>query len=540
MTAHFPPGARLAAYLRDSGGDKQELSTTQQETAIRAWCIERGLILTLVFTDRARPGSSTVGRTAFQEMMAHFRSPACQETGLVIWDYKRFAREINDAQFFRADLRRRGYTLHSINDQVPEGKIGHVFEAFIDWHNSAFLDDLSRDVRRGLRSLVETYGAVPGTPPRGFKREPVQLPAHRDNKPHTAHRWVPDPETAPQVARAFDMRLAGKSLTEINAATRLYGSINSYATFWVNPLYKGELHFGDLVIPNYCTPIVSPAVWDQVQAIVRRRSMHKNLTGDNPDHPRRANSVYLLSGLLYCARCGAPFAGQLERHIARGDERRSYGCTNAKRTRTCDARPNIPMPFLDDLIRRQVIEHIARPEILRQIQDHLQTTAAGRSQELQAALDEERKRLTALRRQITNITDAIANNGASRALNVKLTTLEASETVALGAIAAIETQLAAPIPSHTPASLDHIAAELQAKIHDPDISIARAALRGLVSRITIERNDATVRCVIEYFFPGYKSMPMDGVPVGAPTQRHGFLHAFSSPITRTYTKRRRP
>lgn len=33
----FPPGSCIVAYLRDSGGERQELSTGQQEAEIRAW-----------------------------------------------------------------------------------------------------------------------------------------------------------------------------------------------------------------------------------------------------------------------------------------------------------------------------------------------------------------------------------------------------------------------------------------------------------------------------------------------------------------------
>ncbi len=47
----------------------------------------------------ARPGSSIVGRDAFKRMMAHFRAPGCNEAGLVIWKYSRFARDVDDAQF---------------------------------------------------------------------------------------------------------------------------------------------------------------------------------------------------------------------------------------------------------------------------------------------------------------------------------------------------------------------------------------------------------------------------------------------------------
>ena len=105
---HFPPKSRLAAYLRDSGGADQDLSTEQQDTHIRKWCLEHGYVLSEVFRDSARSGSSTVGRDAFDRMITHFRSPDCTEAGIIVWKYDRISRDFDDSAFFKADIRRRG------------------------------------------------------------------------------------------------------------------------------------------------------------------------------------------------------------------------------------------------------------------------------------------------------------------------------------------------------------------------------------------------------------------------------------------------
>ena len=83
------------------------------------------------------------------------------DTDIVIFD---------DAQFFKADLRRRGFIIYSINDNIPDTLEGKVFETMIDWMNHRYLDDLSSDIRRGLHHIVKEYGAMSGHPPPGFKR----------------------------------------------------------------------------------------------------------------------------------------------------------------------------------------------------------------------------------------------------------------------------------------------------------------------------------------------------------------------------------
>lgn len=113
-TSPFPPGTPVVAYLRDSGGTDQDLSVDQQESAVRAWCLDAGLQLTRIFHDDARPGSSVVGRDAFLKMIAYFHHSQVPERGVILWKYSRFSRDIDDAQYYKADLRRLGYQIYSI------------------------------------------------------------------------------------------------------------------------------------------------------------------------------------------------------------------------------------------------------------------------------------------------------------------------------------------------------------------------------------------------------------------------------------------
>lgn len=552
----FPAGARLAAYLRDSGGERQELSVAQQEDAIRRWCNERGYILVYVFKDEARPGSSVVGRAGFQEMMHYFRSsdvctqtsdePVCGVAGLVIWNFQRFARDIDDAQFHRADLRRRGYVLHSINDEIPEGPMGRLFEAAIDWKNEQFLIDLSIDVKRGLRNLVERYGAIPGTPPRGFVRQPVDIGERRDGRPHQVHRWAPDPDIAPRVRQAFEMRLAGKSLHEINQATRLYKGLNCYTTFFSNPLYKGELYFGDLAILDYCEPIVEPALWEAVQAIVKRHAAHQNLRTNGVDHPRRRASSYMLSGLAYCARCGSPLFGLSVRQRD-GNYHHRYACTRAKRNRDCDAAP-IPQRFLDRLILDTLKEYVLIPEVLQSLQEQILAGEAMDQAGLELKRKEENRSLAGLRRKIRRITGAIAEAGHSRALLDELAILEAEEAEILARLIEIDHQASAHLPDLDQTDLSNISETLLDRLESSEVSLVRDTLRGLVERIIVERESDLVRGQITYYFPpdvSNKSPPGDDImslfqrPLGASVRKHRFHFPFSARIVRPYTYRRR-
>ena len=124
----------------------------------------------------------------------HERQPV---DGIIFWSFSRLARNQLDAQFTRSDLRRRGYVVHSMTDDVPMGEFAPVVEALIDWKNERFLKDLSRDVKRGLHDLARAGYAPGGFPPRGYKSETVQIGTKRNGEPHIVSQWVPDPELAP-------------------------------------------------------------------------------------------------------------------------------------------------------------------------------------------------------------------------------------------------------------------------------------------------------------------------------------------------------
>lgn len=110
-------------------------------------------------------------------------------------------------------------------------------------------------------------------------------------------RLVPDPETAPHVARAFQLRADGATVDQVRAYLRSQGidrSFHAVQEYLGSRVVLGEIHFGKLVNRQAHQPIVDRAVWDRVQGM-------RSLRG------RRAKSKRLLArlGVLRCSTCGA-------------------------------------------------------------------------------------------------------------------------------------------------------------------------------------------------------------------------------------------
>ena len=502
----FPPGTPVSTYLRDSGGEEQELSTIQQLEVVREYCQQNGLVLSKIFVDEVT-AKTTVGRDGFREMI-HYLHGNPPERGVIIWKFSRFARNSDDSQFYRADLRRRGYTVHSLHDIIPPGSDGRFFEAAIDWMNARFLDDLSLDVKRGLRHIVENYGGVPGTPPRGFRRMPVEIGKRRDGSSHIVHRWEPDPELVPLVQKAFDMRAHGDTYRNIQKVTGLYKSKNCWPTFFSNKIYIGILEYGDIVIKNYCAPVVDPTLWDAANAVGAARG--QPVDPNARFHPRRRTDSVLLSGLLYCQLCGAPMnIHAIPRR--NGTSYDYYTCSRKNRRRDCYAR-DIPAAQLDDTVRQTLLDRVLNLDNLLEVQSEIQEQTVAARAEAQAEIKKTEKELRAVQKQKENVLNAIAAAGHSASLIKRLKDLEIHETILHMKLRAIEDVPAIPI--YETARLAELGRAVEKSLTEGNDHDRWLALHGIVVKIVVSRIDGLIRGELVYT-PPYASGDF-GVWSGAP------------------------
>jgi len=523
--APFPLNSRVVAYLRDSGGEDQDLSVAQQEAFVRGWCQQNNLVLTAIFADVATPGSSTIGRDQFRKLIDHFHNPDCPDAGVILWKFSRFSRSMDDAQFYRADLRRRGFIVHSIQDNIPDTTDGRIYEALIDWMNNKFLEDLSMDVKRGLHHLVTTYGALPGTPPRGFMREPVAIGSRRDGSPHTACRWSPDPEKWDLCLQAWTMRAQGIPVRRIHKELHLFGSINSYSTFFKNPLYLGELHYGDLVIKDYTTPMVTREIWDIVQELNQANSaghspLHRRT---NDRHPRRENSTFVLSGLLHCPRCGSLMNGMSVRSTKSGLFE-YYLCSNANSKGDCDAR-RVPKATIETLVIEKILEYVLDPEAVKERDKEMALAQADNPKRIKKALEGCNARLANNARRIENVTNRLAEEKKPpQSLLAKLHELEL-EHLTLSA----EKERLKSMQNHetvfvrNPEQIQKMVDGFNYSMTHGTLEEKRDAVRSLVVRVAAERDGDFIRGIVRFFNPTDEKrgfMSMAGGTVEAPEYRH--------------------
>lgn len=526
MTIPFPAGSSVSAYLRDSGGDHQDLSTGQQLIEIQKFCGHNRLILHGIYRDEASPGSTVVGREGFLQMIDDFTAHGrLAQAGIVIWKFSRFARDIDDAQYFKTMLRRAGYAIHSLSENIPPGIDGRLFEAVVDWHNAKFLADLSQDVKRGLRHNVNQYGAVGGVPPRGFRRgEDIDLGMRRNGAPHRVHRWEPVPELVPLIRLAFQMRARGASYDEITREVGIYTAKESWRHFFGNEIYTGRLRYGDQVIEDYCEPIVDRKTWEAVQMINSKSMSKRNM--DLARHPRARSSDYILTGLLRCKACGGPMTGETVHSNRRNHTNRYYSCLAKKKTygRGCTAR-NIPKDLIELTVLKELTENILKPQNLLEVKNEETSLNARTVEDLLAQMTVAEKRQTELIARIRNLsrvmTDPVLEH--SRHLPVLLRELETEELEAAQEVKRLAEELARVSNLPSDPDLLHLAEQIPAKLRDADRPTLRNWLHALIEHIDAERVGDKISGQIWYYLPD-DVMPTGLSHRGTLPHRHNFIN----------------
>jgi len=526
----LPPGSTVWAYLRDSGGPTQDRSVEQQRQMVEEYCQQFGLVLVLPpFEDVHRSGTTTRNRNEFDYMMSLSASEHLRPMGLLIWNHARFSRgDPNEAQFFKSTLRARKIVIHSLTDKIPDGPFAPIVESIIEVANKQKAEEAAFGAWRGLRYIVK-QGAVPGTPPRGLRRVPILVTSEQGVQ-RTAHRWEPDPRFERRIQHAFELRAAGKSLAQIHRAVHLFTSLNSYTTFFQNPIYIGTLKYGEMIIEKYCPAIVSKKTWNKVQALLTTNAGRKHLTS-TADHPRRVNASYLLSGLIHCARCGAAMNGLTSRQKSGSDYRR-YRCGNSKQRLDCAAKP-IPAALAEKLVLTHIKKFFEDETNLVNLLSQFAENQAGHHAEANAAIASHRAELGTVRKKMTNTSNAIAELSGSVTLLKQLRALEAQETELIAKIRELENQKNTVIHIPTTAEARTLSEKIIDDLNDTDPVHVRQILLGLVYQILADRQGKSLVLQVILTFDKKKAPPskstvsINRVPVGAPIYRHSLIITYT-------------
>jgi site-specific DNA recombinase len=416
---------------------------------------------------------------------------------ILIWKHSRFARNREDAIIYKSLLRKLGVSVISMNEQVDDTPAGKLLEGIIEVIDEFYSLNLGEDTIRGMRENA-SRGFQNGSIPIGYKAKKVM----DGNNERTKLDF--DEVYAPIIRRIFQLILENKGIKEIAKILNREGLKTSKGKPWANStikyVLKNEAYTGTLVygknaknrsahngsnnvirIENNNPAIIDKQTFDIVQNIMAKRS-------PAIIHPRAVASDYLLSGLVYCGKCGAKMIGA----SAKSGQNHYYSCQNyLKRGKdVCDMKM-----FNRDALERIVIERLKTlvlteknlMEIFNIALDEINNNKHRNERDLKAVDGQ----LHGLRERIGKLYNSLGTGKleidhiAPRLKELK-TQIDALETKRNEVINEIKNPKTLPFNLKT---LNAYAQDLSDLLQNSSIMEQKAILRSFVKKIIVNRPD---------------------------------------------------
>lgn len=357
---------RLDGYIRVSriGGRQGEgyISPEVQREAIERYADEIGGEIVNWSDDQDYSGGTTE-RPGFQAALERIRGG--DSDGIVVMRIDRFARSVADGSQIVRELKDAGKVFASCHERIdprtPEGN--YMLNAFLN-NGELFLNQTKAQWET-TKTRAVARGVHIGPTPIGYQRkksQPLEI----------------DPRCGPAIRGLFERAATGKygdtDLARWMDEVAPRGNARPYQPSeirrWLkNRVYLGEVHYGDLVNHEAHPPLTDEATWRRCQR--------------EPGELRRAESPFLLRGLIRCANCRYTMGGQ----SGGGRDGRTpvYRCAGG---RGCDSRSVINAAKVEGHVVGLVRKHLDGLR-LEAIEDSVNVT------ELEARLEDAETELAA-------------------------------------------------------------------------------------------------------------------------------------------------
>lgn len=286
----------VVGYARVSTDNQLENYSIEEQTErLKSYCAAKDWILVQTYVDGGYSGGNT-DRPALQQMLAEIHKGKID--AVVVYKLDRLSRSQKDTlTLIEDELLSHGTDFVSINENfdtsTPFGRamIG-ILSVFAQLEKDQITERFTMG-RIGRSKAGYFHGG--GNAPTGYNYVDGEL--------------VINEYEAQQVRKVFSMFLAGSS---INAIHR--GLEKAYTTKWSaakvrnvlkNSVYIGKVKFMKEEHQGAHEPIIEETIFRAANALLSS-SARNGKTTSYQKTPFRAE--YLLSGLVYCSRCGAKYS----------------------------------------------------------------------------------------------------------------------------------------------------------------------------------------------------------------------------------------
>lgn len=455
----------VCGYARVSTDNQLENYSIDEQTArLEAYCAAKGWTLLKTYVDGGYSGGNT-NRPALQQLLKAVRESKID--AVVVYKLDRLSRSQKDTlTLIEDELLAHGTDFVSINENFDTSTpFGRAMIGILSVFAQLEKDQITERFTMGRIARGKAgYFHGGGNAPTGYDYVDGRLQVNEYE--------------AIQVREIFSLFVAGKS---INAITRIMEQ--KYTTKWtavkVRNVLKNSVNIGKVKYLGQeyrgaHTPIVDEAVFQAANRILNSFE-RENAKTSSQRTPFRAG--FLLSGLVYCGRCGA-------RYSANHGYYKCYSRAKSSPKFVVDPdckNDNWEIGALDAIIVSQVESLINNP-------DHLDSVLQSAEESKIVKIDKSklRRRVAEIEKQVDRLIELYQFSAIPmETLTKKVNELDAEKRALTEKINA---------PDEVPMMELFLSAleDFRNGFSDGDIDARRAMLSSLISRVTIDGKAVSV------------------------------------------------
>ncbi len=497
---------KAAAYMRYSSAAQDDgFSIEAQQRAIHDFAIKNNIEIVEEYIDRAKSGTNA-NRPEFQRLFSD-----CEQREfeiVIVHNLDRFARNALDSKMYRARLKEMGIALYSLKDDLEDTPNGKFFTAIKEAYSELYSDNLSQEVKKGLKEVALRGLHTGGSPPLGYDV--------------VDRRLVINEAEAEIVRTIFKMHTQGKSYNDIAKELNAKGyttragnefSKSSFNAILQNRKYIGEYTYNRRVgkdsngkhnshrnkpedeiirIKDGVPRIIDDKTFNKAQRILATHKKGKSSF--------RSNSSYLLAGLVKCGECGFSYQGNT-RKSGNGSTYSSYRCgRRAGRADIGCKNPEIEKHRLENFVIEQVFKYLFTDEGIKEIVKQINTYHKEMQSTKGKDINLYKKQVKALKAKQNNIAKAIANGADGQAFIDEINKI----TQSIKDIEQrIEKETPAELPAISEAQVRNAIKSLEEELkNETDINAKKDFINAYVESVVINKEtvEVTIKVASAVFF----------------------------------------
>ncbi|WP_057979439.1 recombinase family protein, partial [Caloramator mitchellensis] len=425
---------KAAIYARYSSDNQREESIDAQIRAIKDFAIKQGFEIVKIYTDEAKSATSD-DRPQFLQMIKD-SSLGIFDT-VIVHKLDRFARNRYDSAFYKRQLKKNGVRLVSVLENLDDSPESIILESVLEGMAEYYSRNLAREVMKGMKENAIKAKHNGGTPPLGYDVV--------DGK------YVINEKEA-QIVRYIFQRYAEeigykKLIQELKARGFKTKRGNDFTQASLHDILKNEKYTGCYVfnrqakkdvngkrnqhkskpddeiikVPGAIPQIIPVELFNKIKKRMQSRANGKN----------KAKQIYLLSGKIFCAKCGAALIGHTT-HM-KGKIYPNYICGTKYRTKNCDLKA-VKRDYVEEKVIENLKISIFNPDAIKSLTSKLIGYYNKMIHEDAEDLELLEEKLKEIQKKIDNIVSAIADGMYSPTMKVAMNKLEEEKNQVISTI----------------------------------------------------------------------------------------------------------